>query len=161
VDDAASRSTLVQDNLVSSRPGDEADLLDPSFINAWGIALRPAGLGGHWWVTNTDTSRVTLYIGDSPTVPFGQDGLSVLGVPGAPPGAPIEVPIDPPTRDGAPLPPPNPSPAAVLPPSNPTGQAFSGSDTDFLVSGTSLTGVALTDAPARFITASEDGTIAT
>jgi uncharacterized protein (TIGR03118 family) len=47
----------------------------------------------------------------------------------------------------------------VLPPSNPTGQVFSGSDTDFIVNGTSLTGEAIT-APTRFITVSEDGTIA-
>lgn len=150
-------SAYTQENLVSSRPEDGAALLDPDFINAWGIAIRPAGLGGHWWITNTDTSRVTLYVGDSPTVPFTQDGLSVLGVPGAPSGDAVEIPIDPPTADGVSLPPP--APAAVLPPSNPTGQAFSGSNTDFIVSGTSLTGEAIT-APTRFITVSEDGTIA-
>lgn len=157
--DLAFRS-FSQDNLVSSRPEDGAQLLDPAFINAWGIALRPAGLGGHWWVTNTDTSRVTLYVGDSASRPFTQDGLSVLGVPGAPDGTPTNVTIDPPSQGGVPLPPPTPTPASVLPPSNPTGQVFSGSATDFLVSGTSLTGTTLTDAPARFITVSEDGTIA-
>lgn len=47
-----------------------------------------------------------------------------------------------------------------MPPSNPTGQVFSGSSTDFLVAGRSLTGAPLADAPARFITVSEDGTIA-
>jgi hypothetical protein len=47
-----------------------------------------------------------------------------------------------------------------MPPSNPTGQVYSASTTDFLVSGTSLTGGALNDAPAQFITVSEDGTIA-
>lgn len=151
-------SAYKQENLVSSRLEDGALLLDPDFINAWGVAIRPAGLGGHWWVTNTDTSRVSLYVGDSPTVPFTQDGLSVLGVPGAP-GEAIEIPVDPPTRDGAPLPPPTPTPATVMPPSNPTGQVFSGSDTDFIVSGTSLTGEAIT-AATRFITVSEDGTIA-
>jgi uncharacterized protein (TIGR03118 family) len=149
-----------QDNLVSSRAEDGALMLDPAFINAWGLAIRPAGAGGHWWITNTDTSRVTLYVGDSPTVPFTQDGLSVLGVPGAPGGEPVTIVIDPPTVDGVPLPAPNPTPATVMPPSNPTGQVFSGSVTDFLVDGTSLTGAALEDAPARFITVSEDGTIA-
>jgi len=156
---AATRS-FHQINLVSSDPGDHATLLDPNFINAWGIALRPAGLGGHWWVTNTDTSRVTLYIGDSETLAFGQDGLSVIGVAGAPGGTPITIPIDPPTRDGNPLPPATPTPASVLMPANPTGQVFSGSLTDFLVDATSLTGATLDDAPARFITVSEDGTIA-
>ncbi|HYI88889.1 MAG TPA: TIGR03118 family protein [Beijerinckiaceae bacterium] len=152
-------STYTQENLVSSSPEDGALLLDPAFINAWGIAIRPAGFGGHWWVANTDTSRVTLYVGDSPTVSFGQDWLSVIGVPGAPGEETIEIPIDPPTKDGEPLPPATPTPATVLPPSNPTGQVFSGSDTDFIVKGTSLTGEAIT-APTRFITVSEDGTIA-
>ncbi len=153
-------STTAQINLVSSRISDNAVLFDAAFINAWGLAIRPAGLGGHWWITNTDTSRVTLYIGDSNTVPFGQDGLSVLGVPGVADGTPVNIIIDPPTRDGVPLPPANPTPAAVMSPSAPTGQVFSGSSTDFLVNGTSLTGAILTNAPARFITVSEDGTIA-
>ena len=78
-------SATTQVNLVSSRASDQAELFDTSFINAWGIALRPAGAGGHWWVANTDTSRVTLYVGDSLTVPFGQDSLSVIGVPGQSP----------------------------------------------------------------------------
>jgi len=155
-----SASAVTQDNLVSSRPEDSPTLLDENFINAWGVALRPAGFGGHWWVANTDTSRVTLYVGDSDTVPFGQDNLSVLGVPGDPDGAPGTIATDPPTRDGEPLPAPNPAPATEMPLSNPTGQVFSGSTTDFLVDGTSLTGAPLTDAPARFITVSEDGTIA-
>ena len=156
---ATGSSSLEQINLVSSRPEDDAQLLDPAFINAWGIAIRPAGLGGHWWVANTDTSRVTLYVGDSETVEFTQDGLSVLGVPGAA-GPDIEVTIDPPTEDGVPLAAPSPAPATVMPPSNPTGQVYSGSNTDFLVDGTSLTGATLVDTPARFITVSEDGTIA-
>lgn len=156
----ATVTAFTQDNLVSSRAEDGALMLDPAFINAWGLAIRPAGAGGHWWITNTDTSRVTLYVGDSPTVPFTQDGLSVLGVPGAPGGEPISIAIGPPITGGVPLPPPSPTPAIVMPPSNPTGQVFSGSTTDFLVSGTSLAGTTLSDAPARFITVSEDGTIA-
>ncbi|CAH0165675.1 TIGR03118 family protein [Roseomonas sp. CECT 9278] len=147
-----------QDNLISSRGEDGALLLDPAFINPWGTAIRPAGAGGHWWIANTDTARVTLYVGDSPTVGFTQDGLSVLGVPGAP-GPDVAIDITPPTRDGLPLPAANPTPDTSMPPSNPTGQVFSGSATDFMVAGTSLTGLAIT-APSRFITVSEDGTIA-
>jgi uncharacterized protein (TIGR03118 family) len=155
----ASTSTLAQVNLVSSNPADGAQLLDPAFINAWGIAIRPAGFGGHWWIANTDTSRVTLYVGDSESTPFTQDWLSVLGVPGAA-GPTIEVPVDPPTRDGEPLAPATPTPATTMPPSNPTGQVYSGSNTDFLIDGISLDGTPIDDAPARFITVSEDGTIA-
>src|SRR5262249_17431769 len=158
--DAMSSASFLQTNLVSSRPEDNPVLLDPAFVNAWGIAIRPAGAGGHWWIANADASRVTLYVGDSNTVPFTQDWLSVLGVPGDPDGAPIDITIDPPTRDGVPLSPATPTPATSMSPSHPTGQVYSGSTTDFLVSGTSLTGATLTNAPARFITVSEDGTIA-
>jgi len=35
---------------------------DPKFINAWGIAIRPAGAGGHFWVTAKDISYE--YVGD-------------------------------------------------------------------------------------------------
>ena len=157
---ASAVTAFAQENLVSSRAADGAQMLDPAFINAWGMAIRPAGFGGHWWIANTDTSRVTLYVGDSPSVPFTQDGLSVLGVPGAPGNDVVTITIDPPTENGVARPPPNPTPATLMPASNPTGQVFSGSTTDFLVSGTSLTGAAINNAPARFITVSEDGTIA-
>ncbi len=45
-------------------------------------------------------------------------------------------------------------------PAGPTGQLFSGSATDFLVSGVSFTGAEITNVPARFIVAGEGGTIA-
>lgn len=150
----------VIENLVSSRESDNAVLYDPNFINAWGIALRPVGAGGHWWVNNTDSSRVTLYVGNSNTLPFGQDGLSVLGIPGSSAGTPTAIAIDPPFRSGVQLPAANPTPASVMALSNPTGQVFSGSPSDFSVSGTSLTGGTIVQAPARFISVSEDGTIA-
>lgn len=56
-------------------------------INAWGIAIRPAGAGGHFWVTaggysyqfvgdvkaSTDASLRTLF----------QDALAIIKLPGA------------------------------------------------------------------------------
>lgn len=36
--------------------------VEPEMINAWGIAIRPKGAGGHFWVTAKDTSY--QYIGD-------------------------------------------------------------------------------------------------
>src|SRR5690606_23578955 len=36
--------------------------IEPRLINAWGIAIRPAGAGGHFWVTGFDTSF--QYVGD-------------------------------------------------------------------------------------------------
>src|SRR5262249_22324083 len=35
---------------------------EPKFINAWGIAIRPKGAGGHFWVTAKDISYE--YVGD-------------------------------------------------------------------------------------------------
>ena len=35
---------------------------DKRFVNAWGIAIRPAGAGGHFWVTAKDISYE--YVGD-------------------------------------------------------------------------------------------------
>src|SRR3954447_4648269 len=39
-----------QTNLVASNDSYGASIVDPTLINAWGIAIRPAGLGGHFWV---------------------------------------------------------------------------------------------------------------
>ncbi len=93
-DDDAPRNAFTQVNLVSS----EADTatfkptfanaeLDAEFIDAWGIAIRPAGAGGHFWVTaggwsyqfvgdvgaSSDTALKTLF----------QDALTLVRIPGA------------------------------------------------------------------------------
>src|SRR5690606_22433277 len=39
-----------------------AEILEPKLINAWGVAIRPAGAGGHFWVLGKDISFE--YIGD-------------------------------------------------------------------------------------------------
>ncbi|MGH7231411.1 MAG: TIGR03118 family protein, partial [Nitrospiraceae bacterium] len=105
----------VQTNLVSNNPDFHPQILDPLVINAWGIALRPAGAGGHFWINNTDSGTVTEYVGDVGGTPLFQDDLKVVTVappPGSPPG----------TK------------------STPTGQVFSGHASDFTVSGEGLTG---------------------
>src|SRR5689334_18728042 len=40
----------VQVNIASNKDSDKAQFTDPKFINAWGIADRPKGAGGHFWV---------------------------------------------------------------------------------------------------------------
>lgn len=56
------------------------------FINAWGIAIRPAGAGGHFWVTAGKYSF--QFVGDvsAATDPnlrsLGQDGLKLIELPG-------------------------------------------------------------------------------
>lgn len=58
---------------------------DPKFINAWGIAIRPAGAGGHFWVVAKDISYE--YVGDvsqSDDVklrPLHQDNLKMVKFP--------------------------------------------------------------------------------
>jgi uncharacterized protein (TIGR03118 family) len=60
---AEPRNAYVQTNLVANRPAYQATVeTDPRLINAWGIAIRPAGMGGHIWVTAKDKSFE--YVGD-------------------------------------------------------------------------------------------------
>lgn len=77
--------------------------------------MRPAGLGGHFWVANTGTGTSTTYVGDTESTPLFQDALQSVTV-----AAPAF------------------SPAGTT--STPTGQVFSGSPTDFVVAGEGITG---------------------
>ncbi len=96
-DDDPPRNAYAQVNLVASdadsaafKPAFAGAERDAEFINAWGIATRPAGAGGHFWVTaggwsfqfvgdvaaSSDTSLRNLF----------QDALTLVRIPGA--GAP-------------------------------------------------------------------------
>ncbi|WP_164928497.1 TIGR03118 family protein [Gloeobacter violaceus] len=121
-------SCYAQRNLVSNSSAFAPQIVDPLVRNAWGLSLRPAGLGGHFWVANTETGTATTYVGDTDSTPLYQDDLKFVTV--APP----------------PL-------AAEGTTATPTGQVFSGSDTDFVVSGEGIT------APSRFLWVTEDGTL--
>ena len=46
----ALQNKFVQANLVASSQSYAAAYTIPTFIDAWGIAIRPAGAGGHFWV---------------------------------------------------------------------------------------------------------------
>ena len=55
------------ETLVASKPAavkayGKPDTVMPELINAWGIAIRPVGAGGHFWVTSRDKSF--QYTGD-------------------------------------------------------------------------------------------------
>lgn len=75
------RNAYAMVKLVSSRAADKALLTDPLIKDAWGLALRPPGKGGHWWTANTATGTTTTYVGDAPGHPFGQDALKVVPIP--------------------------------------------------------------------------------
>lgn len=50
-------------------------IVDPNMINAWGIALRPPGAGGHIWINDARSGTSDEYIGDVAGIPLHQDGL--------------------------------------------------------------------------------------
>src|SRR4051812_25932225 len=52
--------------LVANRSGFEAGaLIDPHLLNPWGIALRPPGAGGHFWISNAGNASTSTYLGDA------------------------------------------------------------------------------------------------
>jgi uncharacterized protein (TIGR03118 family) len=91
------RNAYRQINLVASEAGSmafspvlTAVASDAEFINAWGIAIRPAGAGGHFWVTAGGWSF--QFVGDvtrssdASLRALFQDALTLVRLPGA--GAP-------------------------------------------------------------------------
>ncbi len=119
-----------QVNLVANRAEFEPQLIDPLLINPWGIALRPPAVGGHFWTSNAGSGTTTTYVGDVPGLPIFQDDLRVVDIPSSMIFARLPETL-----------------------SQPTGQVFCGSRTDFIISGEGLTG------PSRFIFCTLDGTV--
>lgn len=70
---------FVQANLVSNNAVFQPQILDTTMVNAWGIAIRPAGAGGHFWVTASSTSYE--YVGDVNGTPLFQDSLKTVTLP--------------------------------------------------------------------------------
>ncbi len=75
-----SEGGYVQTNLVANKAEYHPQIVDENMINAWGIALRPPGAGGHIWVSNARTGTSSEYIGDVPGNPLHQDGLKLVGL---------------------------------------------------------------------------------
>ena len=60
---AGENNRYQQTNLIANRVKYKpAVAIDKKLINAWGIAIRPAGAGGHFWVAGKDVSFE--YVGD-------------------------------------------------------------------------------------------------
>src|SRR5262252_9203008 len=52
--------------LIANRKGfDEGAIIDRHLVNPWGIALRPPGVGGHFWISNAGNLSSSTYIGDA------------------------------------------------------------------------------------------------
>lgn len=82
----APQTAYTQSNFVASKPAYSPLLgIEQNFINAWGIAIRPAGAGGHFWVTAGNTSYE--YVGDVRQSPdatlqkLHQDALKTITLP--------------------------------------------------------------------------------
>ncbi len=83
----AQRNAYRQTNLAASTAKYKAEFTFPGMVDAWGIAIRPAGAGGHFWVTAGGTSY--QFVGDvsasgTPSLrKLFQDGLAEVYLPGA------------------------------------------------------------------------------
>jgi uncharacterized protein (TIGR03118 family) len=72
-------NVYVAKTLVASRPGLAPDaIIDEKMINPWGLALRPPGVGGHFWISNAGTISTSTYVGDVRGKPLSQDGLKIV-----------------------------------------------------------------------------------
>jgi uncharacterized protein (TIGR03118 family) len=131
----AQASAYRQTNLVASDASFGAATVDATLVNAWGIAVRPAGLGGHFWVTAQGTGISSQWVGDVGGVPLYQDDLRIVSVPGPIQGAGV--------RPGQP----------IVQPGTPTGVAFNGGDAWRISQGS------IVNSPARFLFATDNGVI--
>jgi uncharacterized protein (TIGR03118 family) len=131
----AAANHFVQTNLIATSASYGAVHTDPTLVNAWGIATRPAGLGGHFWITANGTGLSSQWVGDVGGVPLYQDELRVVSVPGPVlgPGAAPNQPI--------------------VSPGTPTGVAFNSG------SGFRITQGSIGNEPARFLFATDNGVI--
>jgi uncharacterized protein (TIGR03118 family) len=130
-----SANAYLQTNLVATSASYGALHTDPTLINAWGIATRPAGLGGHFWITANGTGLSSQWVGDVGGVPLYQDDLRLISVPG-----PVLGPGSAPNQP-------------IVAPGTPTGVAFNGG------SGFRISQGSITDSPARFLFATDNGVI--
>ncbi|MEP6669267.1 MAG: TIGR03118 family protein [Chthoniobacter sp.] len=67
-----------QTNLVANKAEYNPQIIDERMRDAWGIALRPPGAGGHIWISNAGTGTSSEFIGDVPGNPLHQDGLKIV-----------------------------------------------------------------------------------
>ena len=69
---------FVQTNLVANNASFHPQIVDPQMLDAWGIALRPPGAGGHIWIDNAMSGTSVEYIGDVNGIPLHQDGQKTV-----------------------------------------------------------------------------------
>jgi uncharacterized protein (TIGR03118 family) len=74
----AQDNSYVQTNLVANSAFYHPQIVEPQMLDAWGIALRPPGAGGHIWINNAMSGTSVEYIGDVNGIPLHQDGLKKI-----------------------------------------------------------------------------------
>jgi uncharacterized protein (TIGR03118 family) len=62
--------------LVADNASFDPEYVDPNMLDAWGIAVRPAGAGGHFWISDAMSGNESEYLGDVNGTPLQQDGLT-------------------------------------------------------------------------------------
>jgi uncharacterized protein (TIGR03118 family) len=77
---AAPSGNAFEEKILVANRAELADggLVDKYLINPWGIALRPPGAGGHFWISNANSFSTSTYVGDVNGQPLHQDGLKVV-----------------------------------------------------------------------------------
>lgn len=76
---AGSPNVYAKKVLVANRHGfEDGAIIDRHLVNPWGIALRPPGIGGHFWISNSGNLSSSTYVGDAKGVPLHQDGLKIV-----------------------------------------------------------------------------------
>lgn len=118
-----------QTNLVANWDAYKPQIVEPDLQNAWGISLRPAGEGGHFWVTANATGKSFEYVGDVNGEKLHADDLKVVDVPKAGGG------------DGT-----------------PTGTVFNDHGTGFAISQ-QIPGEGKVTQPAKFLFSTDDGLV--
>jgi uncharacterized protein (TIGR03118 family) len=72
----AQGNRFVETVLVADSAAFNPQIVNPNMLDAWGIALRPPGAGGHIWIDNAESGTSVEYIGDVNGTPLYQDGLT-------------------------------------------------------------------------------------
>ena len=76
-----------QTNLVANDAKYNPQILEPTFTHGWGIAIRPTGFGGHFWVIGNGSGISYQYVGDVNGSPLFEDEIAEMTVPPGPDGA--------------------------------------------------------------------------
>ncbi|MCF8495597.1 MAG: TIGR03118 family protein [Alphaproteobacteria bacterium] len=123
---------FTQTNFTANKTVYHPQITEPDFINGWGLAIRPMGAGGHFWVVAKDISYE--YVGDVRN--SSDESLRGLRTDGL---RYVKLPVGGPDNVG-------------------TGVAFSDSTKDFVIRQT-IEGAEPILAPAKFLFASDGGIV--